>query len=158
MLVPALRLGYIVLPVTLVDKFAAASALMTRHLPSIEQVVLADFIEEGHLARHVRRMRTVYAERRAQFMALQDELAPWLQIQPPEAGTHALAWLRGGISDSVAAQIAGNHGVETRPFSVYCLRRNVPSGLVLGYGAFSRPQLSAGARKLAAALKSCPAG
>lgn len=155
MLVPGLRLGYIVLPPTLVDKFAAASALMTRHLPSIEQVVLADFIMEGHLARHVRRMRTVYLERRAHLMAIQDELARWLEIQAPEAGTHALAWLRRGISDAVAARAAADHGVETRPFSAYCLRTNVRNGLVLGYGAFSRAQLSVGARKLAAALKSC---
>ncbi len=155
MLVPGLRLGYIVLPPSLVDMFAAATALMTRHLPSIEQVVLTDFITEGHLARHVRRMRTVYAERRRQLLAMTDELAPWLDIHPPEAGIHALAWLRRGISDTVAAQAAIDHGVETRPFSVYCLGANQRNGLVLGYGAFREAQLRAGARKLAAALQSC---
>jgi GntR family transcriptional regulator / MocR family aminotransferase len=155
MLVPGLRLGYIVLPPALVDMFAAASALMTRHLPSIEQVVLTDFITEGHLARHVRRMRTLYSERRRQLLALQDDLAPWLEIQPPEAGIHALAWLRRDITDTSAARAALDHGVETRPFSVYCLGATQRHGLLLGYGGFRDSQLRAGARKLAAALASC---
>lgn len=154
LLAPGLRLGYLVLPAALVDSFAAAAAVMTRHLPSIEQVVLAEFIAEGHLARHVRRMREVYLERRAHLLkAVRDDLGEWMEMKPPDAGTHAIAWLRRGISDQRATRAAAAAGVETRPLSVYCLRVRKPAGLLLGYGAFRKVEIRAGAEKLAAALR-----
>src|SRR5919199_1055258 len=64
-LFPSLRLGYIVAPPVLVDAFLAARAMAGRHSPSVEQAILTDFIEEGHFGRHIRRMRTLYAERQA---------------------------------------------------------------------------------------------
>src|SRR5690606_16830392 len=64
-LLPALRLGYLVVPPDLVEAFLAARALIDRHSPILEQAVLADFIAEGHFSRHIRRMRGLYAERQA---------------------------------------------------------------------------------------------
>lgn len=154
LLAPGLRLGYLVLPPALVDSFAAAAAVITRHLPSVEQVVLAEFIAEGHLARHVRRMREVYLERRSFLVeAARDELAEWMEVKPPDAGTHAIGWLRDGMSDTSATRAARAAGVETRPFSMYCLRARRPPGLILGYGAFRKMEIRVAARKLAAALR-----
>src|SRR5207244_4911249 len=62
-LFPALRLGYLVVPSEMVDVFAAAESVSTHHPPLLEQAVLCDFITEGHFARHIRRMREIYAER-----------------------------------------------------------------------------------------------
>src|SRR5205807_6579523 len=56
-LFPALRLGYLVVPAEMVDVFAAAESVSTHHPPLLEQAVLCDFINEGHFARHIRRMR-----------------------------------------------------------------------------------------------------
>jgi len=155
LLAPGLRLGYIVLPPLLVDSFVAASAVFTRHLPSVEQIVLAEFIAEGHLARHVRRMREIYLERRACLVSeIQRELADCLEIQAPDAGTHALAWLRNGLEDGRAAQLAAQHGVESRPFSIYSMRAARRSGLVLGYGAFGKMEIRAGVKRLGTALRS----
>src|SRR5215211_5883732 len=73
-LFPALRLGYLVVPPDLVDAFVNARALLDRHSPILEQVVLADFIAEGHFLRHIRRMRALYAERQAVLLAAADEM------------------------------------------------------------------------------------
>ena len=67
-LFPALRLAYLVVPPTMVDRFAAAQSVTMRHAPLLDQAVLCDFITEGHFARHIRRMRELYAERLAVFL------------------------------------------------------------------------------------------
>ncbi len=120
--------------------------------------MLAEFIAEGHLARHVRRMRTIYLERRAQLVrAAEEELSEWLEVEPPDSATHAIAWLRDGLADRVVVQAAARHGVESRPLSAYCLATKRPDGLVLGYGAFRNAEIRAGSLKLKAALRACMA-
>src|SRR5690606_41224674 len=80
-LAPALRLGYLIVPDALVDAFRAARAVLDRHAPPLAQGVLADFIAEGHYARHVRRVRAVYAERQAALLAAAEaELAGLLTL------------------------------------------------------------------------------
>jgi GntR family transcriptional regulator / MocR family aminotransferase len=154
LLAPALRLGYIVAPPALVGAFTAASALISRHPPSMEQVVLADFIAEGHLRRHVRRMRTLYQQRRDQFVEVaRRELAGMLEVHPPDAGTHLIGWLPQGWNDRAVAKAAGREGVQTKPFSNYCLRRRRRGGLILGYGAYAKKEMLAGVQKLATALR-----
>jgi GntR family transcriptional regulator/MocR family aminotransferase len=64
-LFPALRLGYLVVPPALVDAFTSARALADRGSPVFEQAVLAEFLHEGHFARHIRWMRQMYGERQA---------------------------------------------------------------------------------------------
>ncbi|MDQ3863770.1 MAG: PLP-dependent aminotransferase family protein, partial [Actinomycetota bacterium] len=96
-LCPALRLGYLVVPPNLVDAVVAARALVDRHSPLMEQAVLAEFMAEGHLARHVRRMRLLYAERRdALVEAIKRELAGLIEVGPAEAGLHLVGWLPEG--------------------------------------------------------------
>ena len=156
LLAPTLRIGYFVLPPELVDVFSAASSLITRHPPALEQIVLTDFIEQGHLARHIRRMRTIYMERQADFVeAARRELAGLLEITTPEAGTHLVGWLPRRIDDQIAVKKAAEQGVEARAFSNYCLEVSARGGLVLGYGAFTKNQIRAGMQKLATALRNC---
>jgi len=156
LLAPTLRIGYFVLPPELVDVFSTASSLITRHPPALEQIVLTDFIEQGHLARHIRRMRTLYMERQSDFIeAARRELAGLLEITPPEAGTHLVGWLPGRIDDQVAVKKAAERGVEARAFSTYCLQVSARGGLVLGYGAFTKNQIRAGMQRLATALSNC---
>jgi GntR family transcriptional regulator/MocR family aminotransferase len=158
LLAPGLRLGFVVLPPALVDSFAAGEAALTRHLPSMEQVVLAEFISAGHLARHVRRMREVYLERRTNLLkATGESLVEWLEVKPPDAGTHAIGLLRRGLDDRSAARAALDAGVETRPLSLYCLSARRPAAVVLGYGAFRRAELRSGSERLASALRALAA-
>jgi GntR family transcriptional regulator/MocR family aminotransferase len=155
LLAPTLRIGYFVLPPELVDVFSAASSLISRHPPSLEQVVLTDFIEQGHLARHIRRMRTLYMERQADFIeAARRELGDLIEVRAAEAGTHVVGRLPSSVDACAAARSAAAHGVETKALSNYFLDGVGPGGLILGYGAFTKRQIHAGMQRLAAALSS----
>jgi GntR family transcriptional regulator/MocR family aminotransferase len=153
-LAPALRLGYLVAPADLVDAFVAARALTDHHSPSLPQAVLADFIREGYLARHIRRMRTLYAERQdALLKAARRELDGLLSVAPAEIGLHLLGWLPEGVDDREASRRAGVLGVEVPPLSAYRLKPGGRGGLLLGYAATPPRQIRDGVRRLATALQ-----
>lgn len=153
-LLPALRLGYLVVPPDLVEAFLAARALIDRHSPILEQAVLADFIAEGHFSRHIRRMRGLYAERQAILVdAAQRELAGLLEVQPAEAGMHLVGWLPVGVDDVEASRRAAAHGVEAPPLSLYSLEPLQRSGLLLGYTAVGEREIREGVHRLAKALQ-----
>ena len=152
-LCPALRLGYLIVPPDLVDAVAAARALVDRHSPLMEQAVLAEFMAEGHFARHVRRMRLLYAERRdALVEAAGRELAGLIEVGPAEAGLHLVGWLPEGTDAREASRRAAARGVETAPLEAYCIEASLRPGLLLGYAAFSEEAIREGARRLAEAL------
>jgi len=104
-LFPALRMGYLVIPPDLVDRFAAAISVTRRHAPVLEQAVLCDFLAAGHFGRHLRRMREVYAERLSILLeATRERLAGLLEVSPTEAGLQTVGWLNGRIEGEAAAE------------------------------------------------------
>lgn len=150
---PALRLGYLVVPENLIEVFTAARALIDSHSPSIDQAILTDFIEEGHFARHIRRMRALYAERQAVLVsAAKKELAGLLEVNTDEAGMHLVGWLLKGVDDKSIAEKAACGGIETKPLSAYSSEPLPRGGLILGYTAFSAGQIRNGVERLAKAL------
>ncbi len=153
-LFPGLRIGYLVVPAALVDLFASARAQADLGSGGIDQAVLARFISEGHLHRHVRRMRRTYAERAT---VLEDEarrLLPGVRLDIGAVGIHAVAWLPRGTDEVALTRVLAANGVEVRPLGVYRARRSSRSGLVLGFGATAPPLLRAGVRAIADALSS----
>lgn len=157
-LVPALRLGYVILPESLVDRFLAARAALDRHPPTMEQAVVADFLTEGHYARHVRRVRAMYAERQGALLhAARSELAGVLDLRPDPAGLHLVGWLPPGLDDLVAADAAAARGVEVFPLS-RCLLTPAPhaarGALLLSCAAYDPRAIRAGVRELRLALAS----
>jgi GntR family transcriptional regulator/MocR family aminotransferase len=153
-LFPSLRLAYLILPPELVDAFTAARDLLDRHSPLIEQAVLADFIAEGHFARHIRRMRALYAHRHATFIEIaQKELQGLLEVEPQAAGMHLVGWLPEGVDDTAASRSALEHGVEAPPLSAYALDPQPRGGLLLGYTATGTREIREGIRRLAVALR-----
>lgn len=156
-LFPGLRLGYLVAPPNLVEAFVAARALVDRACPSLEQAVLTDFIGEGHFARHIRRMRTLYAERQAALVeAAQERLAGWLEINAAEAGLHLVGWLPAGIDDRQVSQRLKEHGVEALSLSSFAMGLLPRGGLVLGYAAVDIEQIRAGVGQMTSSLQSMP--
>jgi len=154
-LFPALRLGYMVVPMGLMETFTKARALIDRQPPILEQVVLARFILQDHFARHLRRMRVLYAERQSALVnALERELGDWFEITSPEAGLQLVAWLPIGVNDRQVSERAAAYKVEAAPLSAYTLSRLPRGGLALGYAAFSVPQIREGVRRLKLALRS----
>ena len=151
---PSLRLGYIVVPPDLVEHFAAVKSVTTRHEPVLEQAVLCDFIGEGHFARHVRRMREVYAERLSVLLdAAEEELEGLLEISGIEAGLQTVGWLNDGVDARAASKAAAERGIETIPLSRYVRGRKMREGLHLGFAAVDAREIRRGVRELAVALE-----
>lgn len=141
-LFPALRLGYLIVPPALVEPFARARAAVDRHPPALEQAVLAEFIADGHFARHVRRMRALYAERQATLLQLlQGEASEWLEAGPVDAGMHLVAWLREGVDDARVAQRLLDEGVIASPLRALSVVAPSRGALLLGFAAFDRPTM-----------------
>lgn len=153
-LFPSLRLGYLVLPPDLVDAFIAARAVLDRQTPTLSQAVVADFMEEGHFQRHIRRMRTVYRERQDVLLeAARRELSDVLKVPPCETGLHLVGWLQNGLKDVEAARLAAQAGVEAPPLSTYYLEECRGEGLLLGYAGSEPRLIRAAVRRLAGALQ-----
>jgi GntR family transcriptional regulator / MocR family aminotransferase len=157
-LFPSLRLGYIVSPPGLLDPLLALRLGVDLQPPSFDQAILCDFMAEGHLGRHIRRMRDVYATRLA---ALQHEarryLAGLLDVSPIQAGLNTAGFLRNGMSSRQAEAVAANHGIEAPGLDRFTLGRRQVEGLLLGFAAFDERAIRRGIVALAAALeKSAP--
>lgn len=153
-LFPALRLGYVVAPLALVEGFAAMRSVIDAHSPILEQMALADFMTQGHYARHVRHMRALYSERRAALLdALHTELGDLLEAQIPEAGMHLVAWLPPGLDDGAVADLAARQGIPVTPVSRYASAPLRRGGLIFGYATASSEALRADVRRLAQALR-----
>ena len=155
-LFPALRLAYLVVPPNMVDRFAAAQSVGMRHAPLLDQAVLCDFITEGHFARHIRRMRELYAERLSVFLeSSRSRLGGLLEIPDIEAGLQTVGWLAPGITAEVAAEEAARRKVEVIPLSRYSSRHFTRQGLLLGFAAVDARELRRGVEQLARALETC---
>jgi len=157
-LFPSLRLGYLVVPSDLIDVVTATLSITSRHAPLIDQAILADFLVEGHFARHVRRMREIYAERLAVLMeSARAHLAGLLTISGLEAGLQTAAWVADGIDAQAAARAAAERDVEVTPLAWYTRGRRprvIRQGLHLGFAAVDVPEIRRGVRDLALALES----
>lgn len=152
-LLPALRLGYLILPDPLIDTFLRARAAMDRQQASIEQAVLADFIGQGYLERHIRQTRHRYHERQQALVdAVRGEMPDLLEPSPSETGMYLVAWLKDGLDEMTATNAARAAGVLVLPLSQFSMRRFKRDGLVLGYGAYDVSHIRTAVRTLSRAL------
>jgi GntR family transcriptional regulator/MocR family aminotransferase len=153
-LFPSLRLGYAIVPDDLVDAFCGARVLMDRHPPNADQHVLAAFMAEGHLERHIRKVRNVYFVHRVHLIETLNTLLPkelaW--VEPGDQGMHLVLWLAKGIDDRKVVELAARAGVSVRAVSPMFAPGTGYPGLVLGFGGFSSAQMSAAAQRLAAVI------
>lgn len=152
-LFPALRLGYVVAPPDLVEPLLAMRRVMDLNLPILEQLALTDFMQDGHFARHLRRMREHYRRRRDLLChELRSHLGGLLEVRVPEVGMQVVGWLPPGKDDRRAAALAAAVNVLVLPFS-WCSREPLSrGGLVFGFAGTDEAGLRAGVQRLAAAL------
>jgi GntR family transcriptional regulator/MocR family aminotransferase len=154
-LFPSLRLGYIVAPPDLADRFAAAKSLTTRHAQLIEQAVLCDFMTQGHFARHLRRMREVYAERlSALVQCIRERLDGVLEVPAIEAGLQTVAWLPHGVDANIVQQRAREAGLAVNAVSAFARRPLERDGLQLGFAAIGTREIKRGVERLAHVMES----
>ncbi len=151
----SLRLGYMVIPPDLVERFVAVRYGMDIFPPYLFQEVITDFMREGHFARHIRRMRQLYSQRR---QALVEELKAGfgsaLEIRGAEAGMHLTAAFRTERDDVAIAEKAAEHALWLWPLSASYLTRKVRKGFVLGYGNVAAEAIPSAVEKLRAAISS----
>jgi len=147
-LFPSLRIGYLVVPEDLVDRFLAARFALDIGPATFQQAVLADFIAEGHFARHIRRMRSIYAQsRNALIENLQDQFGSTAEVIGAEAGMH-LSVMLNGIPDQEIAGRAARENLWLAPLSAFYLGKSVRHGFILGFGSTSVQEMPAAVRKL----------
>jgi GntR family transcriptional regulator / MocR family aminotransferase len=152
-LFPALRVGYVVVPKDLIRAFCAEGPDTSSS--TLLQAALTDFIKEGHFARHIRRMRMLYMDRRnALVEAIRKQIGEELEVVSAEAGMHMVVLLPPGIRDTVVAQKAADAGISATPLSTCYLKRPPRGGLILGYGGTNTEQIREGVRRLARILES----
>jgi GntR family transcriptional regulator/MocR family aminotransferase len=148
-LFPSLRLGYIVIPPDLVDRFLVIRRAMDLGPPSFFQEVLADFINEGHFARHIRRMRALYRERRTALVdSIAGELGPKIEVLGGEAGMHLTVKLPTGNPDVEIAGRAARQNLWLWPLSPFYLDEGSHPGFILGFGSATLAEIPRAVRKL----------
>jgi GntR family transcriptional regulator/MocR family aminotransferase len=155
-LLPTLRLGYLVVPLNLVDKFAAARFLTDRHSSVLDQAVMCDFLTEGHFARHIRQMREVHGARLdALVRAIKAKLSGLIDLPSASAGISTVAWLGCGLRAQTVAKVAASNGLEVVPLSRFVLSAPRPEGLVLGFAPYDPRQIAEGVDRLACVVEEC---
>jgi GntR family transcriptional regulator / MocR family aminotransferase len=155
-LFPSLRLGYMVIPPRLREAFAAAHAQIDFHSSLLDQMIVTEFMVEGHFARHLRRMRALYSERQEVLRTkLEQVLGGLINVNASEGGMNLVAWLPKHTDDVALTKKAARAGLETTPLSAYYLNsRRAAPGLQLGFTCVSKQQLKKSVYKLAAVLNS----
>jgi GntR family transcriptional regulator / MocR family aminotransferase len=148
-LFPSLRIGYLVLPKSLVAIFTRAKWLNDRHLPLLEQQVLADFIVEGHLERHIRKMRSLYdCRRQVLVQALKFHFGEKAVILGEKAGLHIMVKLKIHLDDDEIIQRAAKVGVGMLSASQHYLDSPNSGEFIFGYGELNEQQLVEGICRL----------
>lgn len=153
-LFPALRLGYVIAPAWARAAVVAAKRQADWHAALPGQDTLAAFIAEGHLARHVRKMRGVYADRReALIQAIEATLARRVRLVPSEGGLHLSLKLPGRQTGAALAARAAEHGIRLSELGRFALSRPAPNGIALGFGMIPVQRIAPAIDKLDSLLR-----
>jgi GntR family transcriptional regulator/MocR family aminotransferase len=138
----SLRIGYIVIPPDLVDRFVAIRFAMDIFPPYLYQEVLTDFMRMGHFGRHIRRMRQLYGERRTVLAnCLREEFGTMAEVHGAEAGMHLAITLPKGTRDREIAARAATERLWLWPLSPSYMGEKVRQGFILGFGSTSAEQI-----------------
>lgn len=136
-LFPGLRLSYLVVPEAQVEHFRETATHLGGPGSIMPQATVADFMEQGHFARHLRKMRTLYAIRRGYLVdALLEAFGSHLLVQPQAGGIHVLAHLNTRQNDKLLAEAAQSQGLAVQALSHWRLRRSRQGGLLMGFAGF----------------------
>ena len=148
-LFPALRLGYVVTPTWAHAAVTAAKQYADWHCAVVSQDTLAAFIAEGHLARHVRRMRSVYAGRRDALLdALKRDFPRWFEAVPSSAGLHLGVRVRKPANAEAIAKLALDHGIGIGTLKNFQLGKAAQQALIFGFATLDANEIRAGLARL----------
>jgi GntR family transcriptional regulator/MocR family aminotransferase len=141
-LFPALRVGYLVVPPSLWQRFAEAREAFDLRSPTLYQLALAEFLREGHYGRHVRRMRGIYRKRRdALLTGLARHCGDRIAVHNADAGLHVTVMLSQGLDDNAVVRRMSGRGLTATALSGCYAGADRRSGLLLGFGGSTEPRL-----------------
>lgn len=153
-LFPSLRLGYVVIPGDLVERFLMVRLAMDIGPSRFSQAMLADFIQEGHFSRHIRRMRLLYRDRRnALIEHLEKEVGSAVEVTGEQAGMHLCVVIR-GIRDREVMERAARNRLWLASLSSSYAGKPARQGFILGFGSTAASEMGSAVRKLRASLNS----
>jgi GntR family transcriptional regulator/MocR family aminotransferase len=133
-LFPSLRLAYLVVPETQVERFEQITELFAGGSPQLTQSIVMAFITEGHFARHIQRMRKLYAERRdATAAGLENVLGKHMRIDSQPGGMHLILRLRGRRSDRRLVATMRAEGLFAEALSDWTIKGEEASALLLNF-------------------------
>jgi GntR family transcriptional regulator/MocR family aminotransferase len=146
---PALRIGYLIVPKSLIAAFTSAKWLCDRHTATLEQETLAEFISSGMYERHLRRVRRSNAARRKVMLeAIHKHLGDRVQVTGYGAGAHVVLWPNRRVSESAVIEAAASRGVGIYGVAAYFLEQPSRSGFMLGYSRMKEGEIREGIRRL----------
>ncbi|MFD0693116.1 PLP-dependent aminotransferase family protein [Paenibacillus sp. GCM10027628] len=146
---PSLRIGYIVLPHSLLAAFQTNKWYLDRHTSALEQLILARFIEKGHLERHIRRMRKVYRKRREVLIKSLAEQFGDVEILGHAAGMHLVVRFEGISFDDELLRQFKEEDVIVYPVEQFALAKGTyANSIVLGYGGLTADKIKEGIRRM----------
>ena len=153
-LFPALRVGYLVVPPSLWQRFADAREAFDLRSPTLYQLALAEFLREGHYARHIRRMRGVYLKRRdALLTGLARHCGERLTVHNADGGLHVAVLLAEGLDDAEIVRRMAGRGLTATPLSTCYAGTPRRNGLLLGFGGSTERRLFQATRVLGEVLR-----
>jgi GntR family transcriptional regulator/MocR family aminotransferase len=142
---PALRIGYLIVPPGLIETFRCAKWLADRHAPGLEQAALAEFIGEGHLDRHIRRMRRLYRLRREVLIgSLERHFGSSAVVLGDAAGMHVMV----RFEDRGIASRAAKNRVWLSSAGANYLTNSPGNEFVLGFAGLTERAIREGIRRL----------
>jgi GntR family transcriptional regulator / MocR family aminotransferase len=153
-ILPSLRLGYLIVPKHLTTTFKKILWVTGSPTEPIKKSVAAEFILEGHFARHLKKMRLLYKSKlKIAINACKKHLGEWCEIQEPSAGMHLALILKNNLSDTAIVDQLKKQGIHCNPLSDYYCQGNKINGLVLGISHMQEKEIIQGVVAIEKLLK-----
>jgi len=151
---PGIRVGYVVVPKALAEPLARMQRNTGQVVSAGVQHALADFISEGHLRAHVRRMCALYEERQDILVqAVEKHLDGILRVERPAGGMQLIAELDGAQDDVMFSKALAAKGITARPISRFYLDEPKRRGFLLGFAGYSEAAINRGIKEMAGVLQ-----
>ncbi|OAT78487.1 GntR family transcriptional regulator [Mangrovibacter phragmitis] len=133
-IMPAMRIGYLVMPLGTLRRFSELGQILETGLPLLPQKILAQFINEGHFYRHLKKMRILYQQRRRLMLdAIQFVFPDLFEFELTGGGMHIVAFLKCSMQDIALAELWRQHELCVRPLSSWYMQQQKRYGLLIGY-------------------------
>ncbi|MEO9777219.1 PLP-dependent aminotransferase family protein [Roseibium sp.] len=156
-LFPALRLGFVLVPEGLIESFEQVCLTWLSGVPTVTQAIVAEFMDEGMFATHIRTMRQLYKHRHDTLMAAAASLAGDINLQPTSSGFHAIGLLSSRLEEGKIVDGAAAHGITAAPLTRYAVAPISQRGIVLGFGSCAQDEIRKGIDVLKTILPDCSA-